>query len=88
VPISVVVQNASGGLPTSDDAALWGEELELTFPVLADPSGSFYETWDPAGILPVAFIIDPEGVVAWSEAGGAGGLEEIEAQVTALLGGD
>ena len=83
--MSVVVQDASGGPATSDDAARWAEQLELTFPVLADPTGEFFETWDPAGVLPVAYIIDQEGVVAWSEPGGAGGLEEIEAQVTALL---
>lgn len=83
--MSVVVQSASGGPATSDDAALWAEHLELTFPVLADPTGEFFETWDPAGVLPMAYIIDQEGVVAWAEAGGAGGLEEIEVQVTALL---
>lgn len=85
MPISVVVQNGSGGPPTTSDAALWAEQMELTFPVLSDPTGSFYATWDPDGVLPVAYIIDREGVVAWGEAGGAGGLEEIEAQIKALL---
>jgi peroxiredoxin len=62
--------------------------LELTFPVLSDPTGVFYETWDPDGVLPVSYIIDQQGMVAWAKAGGAGGLEEIEAQVSTLLGGD
>lgn len=88
MPISVVVQNAVGGPPTTADAALWLEQMELTFPVLADPTGSFYETWDPDGILPVSYIVDRDGVVAWGEAGGTGRLEEIEAQITALLAAD
>lgn len=84
--ISVVVQNGSGGPPTTSDAAQWAEQMELSFPVLSDPTGAFYATWDPAGVLPVSYILDRDGVVVWGEAGGAGGLEEIEAQITALLG--
>jgi len=53
--------------------------------VLADVDGDFYPLWDPDGVLPVAYVIDQDGVVAWSEAGGAGGLDEMEAQVVALL---
>jgi len=39
-------------------------------------------------VLPVAYIIDTDGVVAWAEAGGSGGLEEMEEreqQVVELL---
>ena len=81
----MVAQDASGGLPDADDAALWAEGLGLTFPVLADADGEFYPVWDPQGILPMAYIIDQDGVVTWSEAGGAGGLAEMEEEVLGLL---
>jgi hypothetical protein len=60
----------------------------LTFPVLADVDGEFYPLWDPDGVLPVAYIVDRDGVVAWAEAGGSGGLTEIEEQVVAILGAE
>ena len=75
----MIAQDANGQLPVPDDAALWADGLALTFPVLADVDGEFYPIWDPDGVLPVAYIIDPDGVVIWAEAGGAGGLDEIEA---------
>jgi len=81
----VVVQNAVGGAPTPDDAATWADGLALTFPVLADPTGSFFATWDPAGVLPVTTIIDADGVITWTEAGGVDSLDAIEAEITALL---
>jgi peroxiredoxin len=81
-----VVQYVQGGTPEPEDAALWAEGLGLTFPVFADTTGPFFETWDPAGILPMSFIIDPDGAIHWTEAGGPGALEEIEAELTALLG--
>ena len=81
----MVVQDAGGQLPEPDDAALWAENLGLTFPVLADVDGEFYPVWDPRGVLPMAYIIDRDGVVVWAEAGGSGGLDEMRAQVEALL---
>lgn len=53
--------------------------------MLADVDGEFYPLWDPEGVLPVAYIVDRDGVVAWAEAGGSGGLTEIEEQVVAIL---
>ena len=85
IPISVVIQDSSGYPATAEDAAIWADELELTFPVLADSTGSFNETWNPDMVLPMAYIIDKNGIIIWSEAGGAGGLEEIENQVLMLL---
>lgn len=78
-------ENASGNVPDVDDAALWAEGLGLTYPVLADTKGTFFPTWDPDGVLPMAYIIDADGVIARAEAGGAGGLDQIEATVLGLL---
>jgi hypothetical protein len=88
IPISVVIQDSSGYPATAEDAALWADELELTFPVLADSTGSFNETWNPDLVLPMAYIIDKDGIVVWAEAGGAGGLEEIKNQILMLLDGE
>lgn len=85
MPISVVVQGTTGAPSTAEDAALWVEYLELTFPVLADPTGEFFAAWDPEGFLPVIFIIDQTGVVVWAEAGGTGGLDEIQEMFLPLL---
>ena len=84
-PISVVVQGGQGEPAVPADAQSWATALGLTFPVLADPVGDFYSTWDPDEVLPVAYIIDKNGVVLWGEAGGAGGLEEIESQIKMAL---
>ena len=81
----MVAQDGSGQIPDPEDAALWADELGLTFPVLADVDGDFYPLWDPTGVLPMAYIIDRDGVIVWAEAGGSGGLEEIEGTVLDLL---
>lgn len=36
-------------------------------------------------VLPMAYIIDQEGVVTWTEAG-SGGIDEMESEVLLLLG--
>ncbi len=56
-PLSVIVQDIAGETPTSDDAALWAEEMALSFPVLADSTGAFFPVWDPDGVLPITVII-------------------------------
>lgn len=85
LPVSVVVQDRIGETATPEDAALWAEGLELSFPVLADVDGEFFPVWDPAGVLPVTYVIDRDGVVVWAELGGAGGLEDLEALLQTLL---
>ena len=84
-PIGVVAQDQQGQPAQPEDAALWKEVLELTFPVLADTDGAFYAQWNEPNVLPMAYIIDAQGVVAWNEAGGASGLDEMEEQVLLLL---
>ncbi len=83
--ISVVVQDARGGTARVADAELWASGLELTYTVVADVDGEVFQTWDPRSVLPMAYIIDQEGVVTWAEAGGSGGLDEIDSQVSRLL---
>ena len=85
LPISVVGQDRRGLTPTQQDAELWATELELAFPVLADVDGTFWPVWNPREVLPMAYIIDRDGVLVWKEAGGAGGLGEMEAVVVETL---
>ncbi len=86
VVISVVVQDLSGDTPTTEDAALWQDELDLSFVVLADVDGEVFPVWDPEGVLPVTGVVDAEGVVRWRKAGGSDAeLEEIEATVVGAL---
>ena len=84
-PLSVIVQDIAGETPTSDDAALWAEEMALSFPVLADSTGAFFPVWDPDGVLPITVIIDQDGVVVWYAPGGADELADIEETITGLL---
>lgn len=70
------------------DAASWAQEMELTLPVLADTDGTFYDVWDPEGVLPVTYIVDPAGVVVFGEAQGTESLEALEAQIIELLPND
>ncbi len=83
--MSVLGENANGNVPDVDDADLWASELGLTYPVLADTDGQFFPVWDPDGVLPMATIIDQDGIIVWMEAGGTSGLDEIEATVVELL---
>ncbi len=86
VVVSVVVQDEDGNLPSPDDAALWQDELGLTFIVLADVDGTFWPAWDPDGVLPTTTVVDADGVVHWYEAGGtAEEQDQIEAIVVDAL---
>ncbi len=85
MPISVVIQDAVGGPPDVDDAATWADGLGLTYPVLADVDGEVFEVYNPDVVLPLAYLVDRDGVVAWGEAGGTGNLDEIRDRVDALL---
>lgn len=84
-PVSVVGQDLQGGTPTQQDAVDWAEQLGLTFPVVADINGEVYPVWDPENVLPMTWLLDRGGVIAWENAGGVGDLSEIENQVQALL---
>ncbi|GEM_PF-2700048 len=84
--MSVVAQDLYGDPPTPEVADLWAEYLELTYPVLADTDGAFWDTWNPEGILPIAYVIDPEGVIVYAKAGGGPNeLTELEETIDGLL---
>jgi hypothetical protein len=83
--MSVVVHDTFGDTATEVSAGQWAQQLELSFPVFADTTGAFFAEWDPEGVLPVAYIIDRDGIVVWTQAGGSSELEAIESQVSALL---
>ena len=85
MPISVVIQDGVGGPPDVDDAELWASDLGLTYPVLADVDGDVFATWNPDVVLPLAYILDEDGVVRWGEPGGSGRLDEIQSTVDELL---
>jgi hypothetical protein len=79
--VSVVVQNRAGELSKPVDAGTWARELGLSFPVLADPTGSFFSQWDSRELLPYVYIVDRRGVIVYAEAGGQGGLSSLEAEL-------
>ena len=67
--LNVVMENPVGALPDADDITGWGEEYNLTFPVLAD-DGSFMSGYlEPVGEAFSTYILDEEGKVAWVEYG-------------------
>ena len=80
-----MIENLYGEVPTAEDAALWQEGLELTFPVAADVDGSFAPVWDPEGVLPMAYILDRDGVIIWREAGGTENGDEAGGLYTELV---
>jgi hypothetical protein len=86
VVIDVLVQDFEGGSPSVEDAALWKEELDLSYPVLADVDGSFYATYGWNQDVFVFYIVDRDGVITWREAREEEStLERIRGQVEALL---
>ena len=83
--MSVVVHDLYGDTATEVSADMWAKQLGLSFPVVADTTGDFFALWDPDEVLPLAYIVDRDGVIAWTEAGGTSELEAIDARVTQLL---
>ena len=55
------------GVFERDDAAkgrAWVKEFDVTYPSIADPSGSFADDFALFG-LPDTFVIDPNGTIRW-----------------------
>jgi len=67
--LNVVMENQLGDLPDADDITGWGEEYNLTFPVLADDGSFKSEYLEPVGESFSTYILDEEGKVAWVEYG-------------------
>jgi hypothetical protein len=58
----------------------------LSLIVLADTTGEFWAQWNPAGVLPVTYVVDRSGVVSWASYGDASVLAELQAHVAELVG--
>lgn len=61
--------------PSDPDATFlgeWNAQYSITFPVMADDSGSFYQYYKTgdAGYIPLNVIIDRDGIVKYNEVGG------------------
>lgn len=85
IAISVVGQDRSGEVPVAADAGAWADGLDLSLVVVADTTGEFWPRWNPTGVLPVTYVIDPAGVVTWADFGDASALPAIIRHVDSLL---
>jgi peroxiredoxin len=84
--LNVVVENRSYDPPSVSDAAAWQGEYDLSFPVLADISGSFAPVWSPDGTVPTTYVLDQQGRVRWSHGRfDATTAADVEDQITPLL---
>lgn len=61
---------------------------ELALASSAGSAPSTHRRWTLRARSPWAYVLDRDGVVAWAEAGGSGGLAEIEEQVVSILGAE
>ena len=86
VVIDVLVQDLYGGTPTVEDAAAWKSAQELTFPVLADVDGTFYDTYGNGQDVFVFYVVDRDGVISWrATREGADTLDLIQGEIERLV---
>lgn len=64
--VDILIEHDPGEPPTAETAALWAEELDLTYAVLYDAEQDFAARWNPLGTVPEAFVLDREGRVVWN----------------------
>lgn len=79
---NVLIHDENQGAPSVEDAGRWADGLGLTFPVLADETGSTKATWQPLQGLPASWMLDADGVITWSHRGTLG-ADELTAEVDA-----
>ena len=60
--LTVLVQEASGGPPTVDDAMDWAQAFDLTVPVLADELQEQQDSWAVTA-WPTTLVVAPDGTV-------------------------
>ncbi|GAC1535450.1 MAG: hypothetical protein NVS3B10_28590 [Polyangiales bacterium] len=65
VVLEILVENATGGAPTSDDVKAWIKAYGVTFPVIADPAESVFKTYVPQTVLPTFLVIGRDGVITY-----------------------
>jgi peroxiredoxin len=69
------------------DVQAFVDEMELTFPILRDPSGAIQETYQTTG-LPESFLVGRDGVIYKQVTGATEwDAEEHQEQIHRLLGG-
>jgi len=69
VVLGVLVENATGGPPTSSDVKTWISVYKVTFPVVADPDKTVFEAYDPQRILPTYLVVGRDGVITYRAQG-------------------
>ena len=88
VVLEVLVENATGGPPTSDDVRTWIKGYGVTFPVIADPDKSVFKTYVPKTVLPTYLVIGRDGVITYRGQGttdDAAEEDRVKAAIDAAL---
>ena len=85
--VNVLWEDLSGNPPDSADAEAWADQFGLTYTVLADTEGTWYDTWVvPTGAQFTTVVIDRDGTIVWKKIGEtASADDEALAEVEALL---
>lgn len=81
----MLVQDPVGGPVDPNEARQWRDDLGLTHPVLADEDGSFLENHGQGETF-AFYVVDRDGRVTWRALReGADTLEQVEAEVAAVM---
>jgi len=69
VVLEVLVENSSGGPPSSIDLKNWIKAYAVTFAVLADRDKSVFRLYVPETVLPTYLVIGRDGVIVYRSQG-------------------
>lgn len=61
--LEVLIENSSGGPPSTTDLKNWIKAYAVTFPVLADEDKSVFQLYVPETVLPTYLLIGRDGVI-------------------------
>ena len=70
--------------PDAEFCSEWRDQYSLTNPIVLDPTQET-QIYFPAGMLPAALVVDPQGVIRHREFGVSTGLETLRAALDSLL---
>ncbi len=82
--LGILIENTTGDPPTAKDVMTWMTAYGVTFPVLADPEKSVFETYVPSPVLPTSLVIDRSGIIRMRLQGTADDAA-TEAKLTAAI---